>query len=146
MAMNIKYLTDSGLINWNELKQDLINDNFHNGRTTDQLRLSFENSQVQIYAQDHALKKKRCIGTARALSDLVGNAYVIDVWTQTTYRKKGIARCMMDMIVAACPGQHIYLMTDDAQAFYRKIGFTERPTGMEIISGAYLVNETSQPD
>ena len=138
--MTIEYTTDPSAIDWEVLKKDLILDDFHNGRTTGQLRLSFENSQVQIYAMDGRL----CMGTARAISDLVCNAYVIDVWTLTSYRGQGIATQMMNQIIEQCPGQHIYLMTDDAVPFYRQLGFTERPTGMEIISGDYLQNDTRE--
>ena len=85
--MDIEYTNDHGKIDWEELKQHLIADDFHNGRTTRQLRLSFENSEIEIYA----LHENRCIATARALSDGVCNCYVVDVWTQTDYRNKGIA-------------------------------------------------------
>jgi len=138
--MTIEYTTDPSAVDWEVLKKDLIHDDFHNGRTTRQLRLSFENSQVQIYAIDGP----QCIGTARALSDLVGNAYVIDVWTLTSYRNQGIASQMMNQIIELCPGQHIYLTTDDAVPFYSQLGFTEQPTGMQIISGEYLQNETRE--
>jgi len=128
--------SDHHRIDFEALRQDLISDDFHNGRTTRQLRLSFQNSDVPVYA----LEKGRCIGTARALSDRVCNAYVVDVWTLTAYRNRGVASEMMNMIVSACPGQHIYLFTDDAVDFYKRLGFTERPVGLEIVSGTWLKN------
>lgn len=128
--------SDHEHIDWDALRRDLIADNFHNGRTAPQLRMSFENSQVAVYAIDNG----RCIGTARALSDRVCNAYVVDVWTYSPYREHGIASDMMNVIIAACPGQHIYLFTDDAVDFYKKLGFTERPAGLEIVSGVWLDN------
>lgn len=127
---------DHTRIDWELLRHDLIRDDFHNGRTTHQLRLSFENSAVPVYA----LEGDRCIGTARALSDGVCNAYVVDVWTMNQYRHRGVATEMMNMIIAACPGQHIYLFTDDAADFYRRLGFRERPLGLEIVSGTWLDN------
>ncbi len=136
--MAINYTSDPAVVDWEALKQDLINDDFHNNRTTGQLQLSFENSQVQVYAMDGY----RCIGTARALSDQVGNAYVIDVWTLSDFRGQGIATEMMNTLIDACPGQHIYLQTDDAVPFYRGLGFSDQPTGMSMISGEYLQNET----
>ncbi len=136
--MSLEYQSVPDSINWESLKADLIADDFHNGRTTEQLRLSFENSKIQIYCLDG----KRCIATARALSDGVCNAYVIDVWTFTRYRKQGIASKMVEMIISACPGQHIYLFTDDAIDFYKKAGFVERPVGLEIVSGEWLQNST----
>lgn len=135
--MNLEYRTNSSGVNWEQLRQDLLKDEFHNGRSNKQLQLSFENSQVQVYVFDGS----RCIGTARALSDGVCNAYVVDVWTQTGYRQRGIAGRMMQMIIASCPGQHIYLFTEDAVEFYKKNGFAERQVGLEIVSGQWLQND-----
>lgn len=128
--------SDHHQIDWEVLRLDLIADDFHNGRTTGQLRKSFENSQVAVYA----IEDECCIGTARALSDGVCNAYVVDVWTRSSHRNLGVASDMMNAIIDACLGQHIYLFTDDAVDFYKRLGFTERPVGLEIVSGAWLDN------
>jgi ribosomal protein S18 acetylase RimI-like enzyme len=136
--MTVLFHENPGNVNWGQLRKDLADDEFHNGRTTHQLKLSFENSQLQAYAKD----QERCIGTARALSDGVGNAYIIDVWTQSSYRKQGIATEMMEMMMSKCPGQHIYLQTDDAIQFYRDLGFNDQPLGMSIVIGEYLQNDT----
>ena len=132
--MTCLFTTFPEKINWEQLRQDLIDDDFHNGRTTEQLRASFLASQQQIYVLDG----DRCIGTARALSDGICNAYIIDVWTQSRYRHQGIGLEMMKRLLNACPGQHINLFTDDACEFYMKAGFTERPVGMETVSGKWL--------
>jgi len=136
--MTVLFHENPGNVNWGQLREDLTDDEFHNGRTTHQLKLSFENSQLQAYAND----QERCIGTARALSDGTGNAYIIDVWTQSSYRKQGIATEMMEMMMRKCPGQHIYLQTDDAIQFYRDLGFNDQPLGMSIVIGEYLQNDT----
>ncbi len=135
--MNLDYTNNHNNINWEELKQALIADNFHNGRTTDQLRTSFENSQIAVYVLDD----HQCIATARALSDGICNCYVVDVWTQSEYRKNGIATEMMNTIINQVPGQHIYLQTDDAVNFYKKLGFQFQPEGMALISGQWLQND-----
>lgn len=134
----ITYRSDLAGIDWAALKQDLVADDFHNGRTTSHLKLSFENSAFVAMAHDG----DRCIGNGRLLSDGVGNAYVIDVWTQSTYRLQGIARKIMQMLTAAVPGQHLYLQTDNAVDFYGKLGFVEQPKGMRFIASEYLQNET----
>ena len=134
----ITYRQDLDGIDWETLKQDLIADDFHNGRTTAQLRLSFENSTFVAMGHDG----DRCIGNGRLLSDGVGNAYVIDVWTQSSYRLQGIARTIMAMLIDAVPGQHLYLQTDDAVGFYERLGFIEQPEGMRFIAGEYLQNDT----
>ena len=132
----IEIRTDLQIVDWEALRQDLITDNFHNGRTTAQLRLSFENSTHVAMGFDGS----RCIANGRMLSDGVGNAYVIDVWTLSAYRRQGLGRKIMQMLVDAVPGQHIYLQTDDAITFYEELGFTRQPEGMSRISGAYLQN------
>lgn len=136
--MTITYRTNMEDVNWQEMKRTLKADHFDNGRTPEQLRLSFANSYRAVVAYDD---EGSIIGTARVLSDGVGNAYVVDVWTLSAYRGQGIATRMMEILMDDLWGQHIYLQTDDAQEFYRKLGFIERPTGMELIKGKYLVNK-----
>lgn len=134
----ISYRTDLRGVDWDSLRQDLVRDDFHNGRTTAQLRLSFENSRHVVMAFDGG----RCVGTGRALSDGVGNAYVLDVWTASAWRNRGIASTLMRMLMDAVPGQHVYLQTEDAVGFYEKLGFRAQPQGLSMISGEYLENGT----
>ncbi len=130
----ITYTTDTQGIDWQQLTDDLIADNFDNGRTPDELRRSFENSAVVVFAWHEG----RIIGKARALSDWVCNAYVVDVWTHSTYRHRGIASRMMTLLAERLPGQHIYLFTDDAEPFYRQLGYRRQGIGLSIISGNWL--------
>ena len=133
--MKIIYKTDIGGVDWAEMKAAVRADDFDNGRSAAQLAESFANSHsiCLAYADD------KLVGTARAISDGVCNAYVVDVWTHSGHRGHGVASAMMQHIIDACPGQHIYLFTDTAVAFYKKLGFREQPTGMQIISGTWLV-------
>lgn len=132
----ITYRTDLEGVDWDALKQELIADDFHNGRTTNQLRISFENSQHVAMGYQGS----RCIANGRMLSDGVGNAFVIDVWTQSEHRRKGVASRIMELMIAAVPGQHIYLQTDDAVAFYQGLGFEAQPEGLFLVAGTYLQN------
>ena len=80
--MIITYRTELDGVDWNEVKAAVAADDFDNGRTPEQLRRSFLASRVACVAYaDGAL-----VGTARALSDGVCNAYVIDVWTRSDLR------------------------------------------------------------
>jgi GNAT superfamily N-acetyltransferase len=135
----ISYTTHTNGVDWERLKADLIRDDFHNGRTTTQLRLSFENSAFVALGFDGP----HCIANGRMLSDGVGNAMIVDVWTHSGYRRQGIATVIMQMLVSAVPGQHIYLQSDDAVGFYLKLGFNRQPEGLALISGHYLVNATN---
>jgi ribosomal protein S18 acetylase RimI-like enzyme len=135
---SIRYSFDLVDVDWQALVDDLIADDFHNGRTVEQFRKSAENSQYNCFAW----AGNRVIGNLRVLSDGIGNAYVVDVWTHSDYRKQGIARQMMDLTLERLPGQHVYLFTDDdAIGFYEKIGFERQGIGAYKIVGQYLKNE-----
>lgn len=121
-------------VDWVQLTADLQADDFDNGRTPDELRQSFANSAVVVFARDG----ERIIGKARALSDGVCNAYVVDVWTHSDYRRRGIASRMMRMLQEKLDGQHVYLFTDDAEAFYHQLGFHRQGTGMGLVVGKWL--------
>lgn len=134
--MNIRYQQDLTGVDWADMKAVLLADDFDNGRTPAQYALSFANSaQVCLaYAGD------QLVGTARALSDGVCNAYIVDVWTHSAYRRQGIATHMMQLILATLPGQHVYLFTDDAIEFYHQLGFLEQGVGLALVVGRWLDN------
>jgi len=133
----IIYKTNLENIDWTEMKTTLRQDAFDNGRSPEQLQTSFENS----YAICIAYAEGRIIGTARVLSDGVCNAYLVDVWTLSEFRHKGIASTMIQKLMSQLRGQHVYLQTDDAQELYAKLGFVEQPTGMSKVVGEWLVND-----
>jgi ribosomal protein S18 acetylase RimI-like enzyme len=127
-------------IDWAQAKADLVADHFDNGRSADALRRSFEQSQHVAIARDG----DRVVGMARLLSDGVCNAYAVDVWTLSAYRRQGIASEMMRLLVDAVPGQHIGLQTDDAQALYESLGFRPQPEFWSIVSGTWLDNDANR--
>jgi ribosomal protein S18 acetylase RimI-like enzyme len=135
----IIYLTDLDGVDWAEMKATLSQDTFDNGRSPEQLKTSFENS----YAACIAYTDNRIVGTARVLSDGVCNAYLVDVWTLSKYRRQGIATAMMQILLSQLKGQHVYLFTDDVPELYAKLGFVEQPIGMGQVVGKWLVNEAS---
>ena len=133
--MMVHYKRDLDDIDWAEIKATLREDKFDNGRTEAQYKKSFENSHSTCIAYIDG----KIIGTARVLSDGVGNAYVVDVWTLSEHRRKGIASRMMEILMEDLQGQHVYLQTDDdTLEFYVALGFKKRPTGMDIVVGDYL--------
>ena len=134
----IEYIMDCEGIDWQALNDLLLEDDFHNGRTVEQHRLSFENSYAVVIAQDG----EQIVGTARILSDGVCNAYLVDVWTYSPYRGRGIAKQMLALLEAKLAGQHIYLQADDAVDFYLKLDYRKRPLGLEKVVGEWLQNET----
>jgi ribosomal protein S18 acetylase RimI-like enzyme len=135
MAIRVDESLDG--IDWERLKADLAADDFDNGRSPDALRRSFENSQHVAIARDG----DRVVGMARLLSDGVCNAYLVDVWTASSHRRRGIATRMVRLLLDAVPGQHVGLQTDDAQELYRSLGFRAQPEFMSTVSGRWLENE-----
>ena len=132
--LDITFTQTTDGVDWEQLTADLQADDFDNGRTPDELRRSFENSAVVAFAWMDG----RVIGKARALSDGVCNAYVVDVWTHSDYRRRGIATRLMRLLAEGLEGQHIYLFTDDAEAFYRSLGYHRQGVGMSIVVGKWL--------
>ena len=136
--VEVNYKTDLEGVDWAEMKATLQEDAFDNGRSPEQLKVSFENS----YATCIAYVDQQIIGTARILSDGICNAYLVDVWTLSAYRRQGIASAMLQIVTGGLEGQHVYLCTDVPE-FYTKLGFAEQPIGMSKIIGTWLVNQTA---
>lgn len=133
----ITYKDDPDGVDWAGMKAALLQDDFDNGRTSAQLETSFKNSAHLCLAYTEG----RLVGTARALSDGVCNGYIVDVWTLSAYRRQGIASAMMRRLLDRMAGQHVYLFSDDAADFYKKVGFAERPIGLEVVVGRWLEND-----
>ena len=133
---------DSSLegIDWVQAKADLVADDFDNGRSAEALRRSFERSQHVAFARDG----DRVVGMARLLSDGVCNAYLVDVWTASAYRRRGIATAMIRHLLDQVPGQHVGLQTDHGQAFYTSLGFRPQPEFWSIVAGRWLDNAANR--
>lgn len=136
LSDTITFRTDLDGVDWLEMKTTLAADRFDNGRTAVQLCRSFVASHGAVIAY----AGERIIGTARVLSDGVCNAYIVDVWTLSAYRRRGIASRMVERLLAGLDGQHVCLFTDDQAAFYERLGFTEERVGMSQVVGQWLVN------
>jgi len=127
-------------IDWERARAALAADDFDNGRSPAALRRSFERSQHVAFARDG----DDLVGMARLLSDGVCNAYLLDVWTRTSHRRRGVASTLVRLLAARVPGQHIGLQTDDAQAFYGALGFRPQPAFLSLIVGAWLDNDANR--
>jgi GNAT superfamily N-acetyltransferase len=121
-------------VDWDALDKALTADEFNNGRTPDELRRSFENSYATAIVGGGA----EVIGTARLLADGVCNAWLVDVWTASAHRRRGIGSAMVRRLVERVPGHHVALFTEHAEEFYRGLGFKEERVGMALVSGRWL--------
>jgi GNAT superfamily N-acetyltransferase len=137
---NIVINSDIAQVDWHRAKADLASDDFDNGRTAGALRLSFVQSQhvALAWADD------RLVGMARLLSDGVCNAYLVDVWTASAFRRRGVGSLMVKYLTDRVPGQHVGLQTDDAEAFYRTLGFRPQPEFMSLVVGRWLGNDANR--
>ena len=88
--------------------------------------------------------RRPAVGTARLLSDGVCNAYLVDVWTRSSHRRRGVASAMVRDLMVRVGGQHIALQTDDAQAFYVSLGFRPQPELYSIVVGTWLDNDANR--
>ena len=127
-------------IDWDRAKADLAADSFDNGRSAAALRRSFEQSRHVAFARDG----DRVVGMARLLSDGVCNAYLVDVWTASAYRRQGIASAMIRALLDEVPGQHVGLQADDGQELYRSLGFEPQPEFWSTTVGRWLDNDANR--
>lgn len=122
-------------VDWAALKQALVADDFDNLRTPDQYRRSHENSHAVVFGRCDG----QFVANGRILSDGVCNAYLVDIWTATPFRRRGIGREVVNRLLATVPGQHVGLFTDEAEDFYQTLGFTPQAGGMSKVVGSWLV-------
>jgi GNAT superfamily N-acetyltransferase len=126
-------------VDWSALKTDLAADDFDNGRTPEELHRSFAKS----YSVVIAWAENRVVGTARLLADGVCNAYLVDVWTASQHRRKGIGTNMVRRLLDSVPGHHVGLFTEEYAGFYRSLGFEEEDVGMSLVVGLWLNRDTT---
>jgi GNAT superfamily N-acetyltransferase len=135
----ISYSMSTEGIDWAELKRVLVADDFDNGRTPEQYRISHQNSHAVIFAlAPDGSGGYRIVGNGRLLSDGVCNAYLVDIWTASSHRRQGIGSELVRRLIATVPGQHVGLFTDDRQPFYAGLGFKIRPDFMDRVVGTWL--------
>ncbi len=130
----IVYSSDLDGVDWTALKRALTADDFDNGRSPDQYRRSHESSHAVVFGWCDG----EFVANGRILSDGVCNAYLVDIWTATAYRRRGVGREVVNRLLATVPGQHVALFTDDMQAFYATLGFEPQVGGMSKVTGRWL--------
>jgi len=137
LPKGLKLTDDLSDVDWSQLKTDLNDDQFDNGRSAEQLRVCFEVCEVRCLVFDG----DRLIAKARALSDGVCNGYIVDVWTKFEYRSQGIGEAMMRYLLDRMPGQHVCLLADDGR-LYERVGFEHDNTGYAMVVGEWLRSKT----
>lgn len=130
----IRFASSIDGVDWAALKAALAADQFDNGRTPEEYRRSHENSHAVIFGRCNG----EFVANGRILSDGVCNAYLVDIWTASPHRRRGVGREVVKRLVATVPGQHVALFTEDMQAFYAALGFRRQRGGMSQVIGGWL--------
>lgn len=133
------YVIDSASerVDWVKAKAALRADEFDNGRSPAALRRSFEHSAHVAYAWSGG----DLVGMGRLLSDGVCNAYLVDLWTHSAHRRRGIGSALVEYLASEVPGQHIGLQAgDENMPFYRGLGFSPQPHFLAKVVGSWLAN------
>jgi len=133
--MAVRIARDAAGVDGQRHKADLAADAFDNGRTPEQLRASYTAPGVLLAL---AWNGPELVGTARALSDGVCNAWLVDVWTHSAYRRREIGTALVRDLLDRVPGQHVALFTEVHQAFYASLGFQVERDGMSQVAGRWL--------
>lgn len=121
-------------VDWDGLKSALVADHFDNGRSPEEYRRSHENSHAVIFGYLDG----EVVANGRILSDGVCNAYLVDIWTTTRLRRRGVGTEVVSRLLETVPGQHVGLFTNDMQPFYAELGFQIDQGGMHRVVGNWL--------
>jgi GNAT superfamily N-acetyltransferase len=132
---DIAFSSELAGVDWAALKQALVADDFDNLRSPDQYRRSHENSHAVVFGRCDG----QYVANGRILSDGVCNAYLVDIWTASPFRRRGIGREVVTRLLATVPGQHVALFTDEMAQFYQTLGFRPQAGGMSKVVGSWLV-------
>jgi len=94
------------------------------GRSRDLVELTIRNSLC--FSLFHRGKQ---VGVTRVLTDVGATSYVCDVVLEPSHRGLGVGRWLMQRILEhpAVRRTRVLLITRDAQAFYRPLGFETHP-------------------
>jgi ribosomal protein S18 acetylase RimI-like enzyme len=132
MSLEISDTTDG--VDWAALKDALRLDDFDNGRTPDQYRVSHERSHAVVFARDDG----GYVANGRILSDGVCNAYLVDIWVATRLRRRGLGGEIVRRLLATVPGQHVALLTAERTEFYESLGFGIEREALSLVNGEWL--------
>jgi N-acetylglutamate synthase-like GNAT family acetyltransferase len=103
----------------------LLRDTYWAGtRSKETVRLSIDNSLC--FGLFHDGKQ---VGVARILTDHGANSYLCDMVLEVAHRSRGLGTWFMKNVLdhPAVRNTRVFLVTRDAQLFYRKLGFATHP-------------------
>jgi GNAT superfamily N-acetyltransferase len=97
--------------------------------------------ELAIRGSDRVLGLYRAgeqVGFARAISDGAILAYLADVYVLPAHRGRGLGLALVREMIEGAPGWDVrwLLHTGDAQALYRKLGFSDGPPPYAVMERA----------
>ena len=140
--MHILYTKDTNDINWHALRAAFTASGLRDGRSAMQLSQSFNESQGRCFAHVENI----LVGTARAVSDRTQRAYIADVWTHPSYRRRGVATSMVYALLKGLSTQHVYVFTAPLWlGLYAQFGFEIAERQLPVKGKIYLVERAPGP-
>lgn len=121
---DIEYRSGLAAMDWDRVTEMLAQTYWSPGIEKDEVVRSAENSALVIGAFDTL---GRQVGFARAISDKVRFAYIVDVYVDEGYRRQGIGQAMIRHLIEHPSMTEVYqwlLITKDAHEVYKKVGFS----------------------
>jgi len=101
-------------------------------RSPDAFERAFRNSYLCCFVRVDG----ELVGAARALSDGVVAATILDVAVDPGFQGRGIGRRMMTALLDRLPFQRIYLAAvPGKEGFYAKLGFLPQTNAMGLFAG-----------
>ena len=121
---------DCDTIDWQALA-DLIESAPLVRRDPADLRRAFANS----YAVCFAFSGGQLVATARATSDGVYYATVLDVCVHPDHQGRGIGRLVVERLLARLPSYKVFLTSvPGKEGFYKKLGFLRQTNAMGLFA------------
>lgn len=79
----------------------------------------------------------KLVGCVRVLSDRMFRSVIYDLAVLPAYQRMGIGRNLVQRCIEACPDSGWLVLTEDAEGFYKKLGFTASKEHALVIRGQW---------
>ena len=107
----------------------LTNSYWSPGIEVDEVKKGANNSALVI----GAFLLEGQVGYARVVSDKMRYAHILDLYVESSYRKRGIGKRILEYILSHEELKNVdmwFVLTNDAHGIYRKVGFKSIPVSL----------------
>jgi ribosomal protein S18 acetylase RimI-like enzyme len=129
-------------IDWVEVEA-LFRETDLGGRAGDKIRRSFENSSLVCFVFTDDAGDSCLVGMCRAITDWEYHAVIYDVAVHPERQGQGVGSAMLREVLTKLPVWRVMLVSDDedAQRFYRRLGFATYENVMARLDWGRLYDE-----